>query len=782
MSLSDDLNALKLEGQEINASKVHDIPQHGAEAEAEPTVVRLCKQYCRYGVEADGNKALAFIEASQLTDDEARESLACLLEEKGRGNTPLTDDLASAVISRVPGTKAMVSILRSNPSKTLSGLLDCGSSSMLAMTSVLLDPTVWSDEQIRHEQEQVTLTFMTNEMKIATQKRSAMAMNVVTRLLAKDADHLHLLIQDDEAARIFDCLSITLPAEQRSQATLSTAKLLEAMGDRGQALIERYIISRMSAGGESELLQALSAGAAIFPIIPNIAAPLFLASDFVKSLTVVLEKTPSALVSRSALDLFSAAAINKACRETIVKESVPWLKRVSSDPSDRANATLAALVLMKIGADTDPTRALPTFKGVVCDTSNLSVSVEVEWLAYASMIPMIKQDLSVDRAFLLSLLKQSSENNAVNAILFGSLTIFYNLTTYRPLLSTEEKRMADLKAYANAAKQVPPDPLDDDKQVGFRCTRVLEASVATFIAHHWKSFSPTALALTASILLSLTQEVKHHGKMMQEGAIDTLLQLSAISGEESQTQGIRRNASWALSRLLTRCDPRLVFGGAKARHAASAIHPLSNLLKTEAQSRPSDLRPIFDVLRALTTIATLGEDSKSLIAKGCWRDIEEWCTSSASALQQAAVECVCNLADCQVAAVELLQDNQLRIFFALCSAERVETRTAAAGAMAQLLGFESAVERVVRLKTPIKMVLEQIEREDDDEMMLRLLSIVHGLTTPWPDTREARKASEAVLEEVKASVVLAGIRAGQSPQNQGLIDEILSNAALLKAG
>ena len=75
---------------------------------------------------------------------------------------------------------------------------------------------------------------------------------------------------------------------------------------------------------------------------------------------------------------------------------------------------------------------------------------------------MVLEALANDPEFLKRLVKIMGEPKTMRTCLFGGLTIFANLTTYLPVLSEEQRKISELKAYANSTKPAAPDELDDD--------------------------------------------------------------------------------------------------------------------------------------------------------------------------------------------------------------------------------------------------------------------------------------------------------------------------------
>ena len=128
--------------------------------------------------------------------------------------------------------------------------------------------------------------------------------------------------------------------------------------------------------------------------------------------------------------------------------------------------------------------------------------------------PKVKESLASDKHFLKQLINSLAEAPAKSPLTYGALSILVNLTAYVPALSEEQKRMTQLKAYANATKSpIKPDPLNDDDHVAKRCEDVFQAGVIPILVTHSQHGSTASLALVVSIVFSLSKTSKIRGQM-----------------------------------------------------------------------------------------------------------------------------------------------------------------------------------------------------------------------------------------------------------------------------
>lgn len=333
----------------------------------------------------------------------------------------------------------------------------------------------------------------------------------------------------------------------------------------------------------------------------------------------------------------------------------------------------------------------------------------IEGLAYASLQPKVRENLSQDKEFLTCLVKILEGAPPKSPLAYGALSILVNLTAYQPVLSEEEKKMQQLRAYANAAGKLPPDPLNDHDHVTGRCKRVFEAGVTPVLVVHGKNGSKNSLSLIISIIYSLSMNASLRGQLAQQGAVRLLIAAWLAIPEAERKP--RRIAAQALARILITTNPTLVFGGTRPIPQSNAIRPLASLIMPDQDSETRDLLPTFEALMALTNLASTDDDTRHSIVRIAWNDIEEQLMSSNSRITTAAVELICNLVQSTTDAVALYgsgkvqADNRLSILVALADAENVPTRSAAGGALASLTNHEAVVRAIAKRNRGPEIVL-----------------------------------------------------------------------------
>lgn len=130
--------------------------------------------------------------------------------------------------------------------------------------------------------------------------------------------------------------------------------------------------------------------------------------------------------------------------------------------------------------------------------------------------------------------------------MFGGLTILNNLTAYLPVLSEEQKRLHQLKAYANTSKPAQADPLDEDARVTARCKKVLDAGVVSLLVACTKQASPNVLSLVFQILLSLSKERAHRTALARQGAVKLVVQKYDVLAGSVPPSSVSLLIAWAL--------------------------------------------------------------------------------------------------------------------------------------------------------------------------------------------------------------------------------------------
>ncbi|KAL8912215.1 MAG: hypothetical protein Q9172_007541 [Xanthocarpia lactea] len=752
------------------------------------TLQKLCGKFVIEQDEEAGKEALEYLNRSaEVPGDVATKCLDMVIKERKIESKRLQDEIVAGLLRESVAAKdALAKLLLDGSTAAFEQIYGIGDKSANCIAEIVQQPSAWRKQSDREKVEADVFQLFLAKLLAVGHDDDGKALKGIARLLATDAGRLHPFIDEEIFEAILCSLDYRQPAEVRSQATLATAKYLELSGEKGQTYLVRFIPSYIAKGHGEELVLAFSAAAAVFPLVPRQAAALFLTEGFLPSLMPLLDKNnKSEKVEQAALNMLSAACLDSACRAAIKKHCLPWLRQVMSHgKGDRPG--LAAVILTKALDPTMPARdssgnnvqertevndLVPMFKKLLADPREANKQNSIEGLAYASIQPTVKEDLIGDRLFLARLMDTLKASQPGATTIFGALTLVDHLTRYLPVLSEEQKKMNQLKAYANASKFVTnPDPLEEDAAVSRRCKAVVEAgAITTFVAIS-SHLSPASTAIVANIMLSLTRTLVLRGTIAQQGGARLLLKnFMAITGASDLDKQARRAMAQGLARILISIDPILVFPAAGSPPLTSATRPIISLLtdnESEASEGPRDLLPKFEALLALTNLASTPSDEATVvIVRQTLAIVEDLLLSNNTMIQRAATELVCNLMT-SFAGIEMFADEskaadrRLHILLALADVEDLATRKAAGGALAALTYYEGAVKGIAAKERGMEILLGLCTDEDQEIVHRGLVCIDNIAQMQEPAGEQARRQ----LKDMDCVSILEDIADGSSNQ------------------
>ena len=705
---------------------------------------KLCSKFVIEHDESAGKEALSYLDRSAGVPADVAKACWELVARPGifKGGE-VQDGIVAGLLREAPAAKvALAKRLHDNMTTVaFEEIFSLGDGSSNGMTDVILDPAAWSTESARQECEKDVFQLYFAKLIQVGDEENGRALKGIARLLAADTERLHILIDGETFDVILAALDNRNTIEVRSQATLVTAKYLEASGENGQKTLIQFVVSRITRQRNEDLVLAFSAAAGVFPVAPTPASTLFLTDGFVQALVPLLEKkAKSEKVELAALNMLSAACIDSACREAIGKHCTSWLQHILATGKDERPG-LAAVILAKVqgpssqatsskekvaAEETSSTNDLvPRLKSMLVDDPLDSNQSSIEGLAYASVRPKVKEELAKDHEFLRKLLKNLRHNPPGSPTSFGGLVLIDNLTRYIPQLSEEQKRMAQLKAYANASKTSQTDPLDEDAAVTERCKALVNAGAISVFVGMSKNLSPNSMHTVIKILFSLSRTPSLRGTIAQQGGVRLLLQgYISIMGSSNSDIEARDVAAHALARTLISIDPSLVFPSSGSMPLTSVIRPILSLLREDFGSLtqgPRDLLPTFEALLALANLASVpASGSAETIIRQAYPTVEDLLLNNNALVRRAATQLVCNLVNCPLG-VELFADKspaagrRMHILLAMADVEDAATRSAAAGALAVLTEFEDAVKAILARERGMEIILGLMDDESDDK-------------------------------------------------------------------
>lgn len=732
--------------------------------ETRSPLLDLCRKYALYHDASAGREAIKYLRSGEAPNA-ASSALECLQMLLENVSTTL-DESQDAIIAELAAKslavrKYLTRELEASTTEFFDNLYDRGDDAANCLRSVVLDQSLWKNEDTRlHIMDELFQLFLAKLME-SGHDHDGRALKGIALLLIADTQRLHVFVDEDGFDALLSSLDYRLPPDVRGQATLVLSKYLEVADQIGQQYFIKYITDHVAKAKAANLILAFSAAAQFFPLSSAVTAQLFLTEGFLPSIIPLLERNTSTTQVHSCfLALLNAACIDAACRQAIAQHCSAWLSHKVPNGPDKQPST-AATILAKLRtsgaktqtqkankADDDVSELVDLFTKTLSVEEGRNVSDSIEGLAYTSLKSEVKERLADDLPFLRQLLHTLEENTSIPEVVVGGLSIISNLTNYPPNLSEEQKKISQLKAYANASKPSDPSPLEDETHIKARCTAVVEAGLMPTLVKLNRTNSTSARHLTDKILLSLSRNAKDRGKLAQQGAVK-LLVAHAQKSLQQQARPQTPNASntttttipshdapHALARLLISLNPSHVFT-TSTPHITDAIPPLVTLLAAPSSaaaldSTPRDLLPVFESLLALTNLASAPDPHAApSIVRLAWPSIEDLLLNDNTMIRRAAVELVCNLCVCDQGAAKFADGTarargRLRVLCAMADVEDLPTRRAAGGALAMLTEREVVAKEVLGVKGNLDKVVGLVQ-EDDGEDGVDEGCVVRGL-------------------------------------------------------
>lgn len=718
------------------------------EREGRVPVLELLRSFSTTSSEENGKKALQALQHTQLAPDDATRAVDIVLDLDTASDS--LDLVTATLLNRNLAVRRILA-KRFHDDLVFDQLWERGDQSFSAFTSIPLDGASWDSPDAQAIAQKDVFKLCVSKILKAGLGHQERALKAIARQLATAPSNVKGLLDEDVFDTTLNTLDIRNDVSLRSQAMLATSKLLEIAGEEGETRFATFITTRIARQHINDLIIAFSAAAAAFPLVPGAAARLFLTEGFLEQLMTVLERQDSQRLEQAALELMSAACVDKACREAVQKHGSLWLKSVTGP-----HIALATLILSKINnSEGDLSTQLTELAMSAAEEEESGQAIE--GLAYSSLQPKVKEAIASNPALLSKLVAQVKTKGTAA---YGALTIFVNLTIYKLVVSDEQKKMSQLKAYANASKpETAEDPIEDDKHVTMRCKKVLDVGLVTALVATFKTASSAANNLTAQILLSLAKEQKHRATMAQQGAVKLLLQLrtkltSKDTSPDPTSTDISQQAAHALARILISVNPAHVF--TSGLPAPTAVPPLILLLKPEESDSQLNLLPTFEALLALTNLASLDDSTTTaLIIRHVWPNLDDLLLGSNTLIQRACTELVCNLM-ANPACVAKYADgsaqakNRMHVILALADVEDLATRRAAGGALAVLTEWDRAVEAVLGMQRGVEIVLGLCEDEDDGLRHRGVVCLLNVMSAPG----ETGERGVAKVKEEDGVVIL----------------------------
>ena len=258
-------------------------------AEATGNAIELVRLYLGSKDETDGKKALQELQQIQLSSDHANVAVDLLLASDA--GLPLTDQLLGNLINRhVEVRKVLATKLSQCATELFEQIHGKGDSSFNAFSSVPLDDALWTSKDIQRTAQRDVFRLCLAELMEAGEEHLERPMKAIARQLASKPENVSDIVDEDMWEVILSSLDIRLPQSLRSQSLVATSKLLEAKGEDGERAFSSFVTGKVGKQTNDDLTVAFSATTACFPVVPAIAAKLFMTEGFVQQLVPHLEQ------------------------------------------------------------------------------------------------------------------------------------------------------------------------------------------------------------------------------------------------------------------------------------------------------------------------------------------------------------------------------------------------------------------------------------------------------------------------------------------------------------
>ncbi len=515
--------------------------------------------------------------------------------------------------------------------------------------------------------------------------------------------------------------------------------------DPGTQALSRVFLpivqTRIAGAQEADVLVGLSFLTSLFQVDWKSASDIFQKEAVLASITDILDLYPSELVSREAARLLSQACGHKACRSFLTTETTQWLEAAVRQKKDVPLRAIAAVAITKLsrGAGTDglvvsaetskqnvDQDLVELMKGILMEGDKEASLDAVEGLAYMSVEPSVKEDLSKDFPFLKELFSfiptgRGASNTPFDAsnhsLIYGILNILHYLSVYRPLISPDQEQVMKLRRMTKPGAKSPQDSeekasnaLEDDQHVRERGRNLVKNGALNVLATAIRLADSDGVRLTVGrILLNLSVDKENRGKILQSGGARTLGEVirKALSTSQWEVNVTLLEPIQALAKLAITSSPTQVFGPDPGA-IYDAIRPFAILLTHQESS----LLQRFEAIMALTNLSSQGIETASRVAQaeGLLTKIEFLMLEDHVLIRRAATELICNLAGGSDSVFKRYSDgnaakSRLHILVALSDVEDLPTRLAASGALASLTSSPDACRSLYELERDHRRIL-----------------------------------------------------------------------------
>ena len=673
-------------------------------------------------------------------------------------------------------SEKLTSRISSTFATDIATFLACRSEGIEALTNIILK--TWKDEQQRHQAIKALIPELTEHLrrtKVANDDSIHVAvLNSFIRLATSDPG-LKTLDDRPDFSVLLPLLSSEYPQSIRSRTIVLLSTMI-SNEDRESTVVslikqklQDTITYQFLAASSAGYIAAFSILGSVFTFRSDVAAEVFLEEGFLEEALEDALEIHDDGIPKALLGLLSAASVDKGCRAKILKDADGFLKKCAQSTSDTEKRALSGSILAKLASASTQTPEIEIdlvkiFADAYSSKNDTALLSAVEGLAFSSTVAQKKEELAKNSKFLQSLLGIVKSPSREHTLIYGSISILVNLTSYKRPLTEEEKRINEIHRLAKEANVHTVDKLDDNAHVTARCKAILSAGLLPTLNVMAVNSSPACITAIAHILLSVSTAPAHRGLLAQQGAIKLII---ALLGK-SVDQNTEVTLAHAMAKILISINPSLIFSSRTP--ITTPIQPLTTLLTNE--SLPNEL-PRFETLLALTNLASTDDSARTSIVDKAWTVTEALLLSDIPLLQRAATELVCNLVVCQKGAEKFLPSktssaiSRLHLLLALADLDDVATRRAAGGALAMLTDLKESCDAVGEVERGVERICGMVGDGDEDVAFRGIICVKNMTENGGTDLKKRISVAGTVskIQELKKRTANGRL--------QGLCDEIL---------
>ncbi|XP_053563401.1 protein unc-45 homolog B [Bombina bombina] len=589
--------------------------------------------------------------------------------------------------------------------------------------------------------------------------------NIPRKVLHRNTDNSKtLFVVDTGLKKILKVLSqipelpncLPLTANTRINASILLNKLYDDLRcdperDNFRIICEEYITGSFDPKNMEKNLHAIQTISGILQGPFDLGNKL-LGMQGVMEMMVALTASDKEIDQLVAVEALIHASTKLSRASFIITNGVSLLKEIYKKTKNEKIKIRALVGLCKLGSAGGTDYALRQFAEGSTDKlakqcrkwlCNPEIDIQtrkwaVEGLAYLTLDADVKDDFVEDEQSLKAMFELSK--TADKTVLYSVATTLVNCTNSYDV----KEVLPELVQLAKFSKQHVPEQHPKDKKdfVVKRVKRLLKADVISALACMVKADSAILTDQTkeqlARVFLALCEDPKDRGIIVAQGGGKAMIPL-ALEG----TDVGKARASHGLAKIAAVSNPDMAFPGERVYEV---VRPLVSLLNTERDGIQN-----FEGLLGLTNLAGKSDKLRSKIVKEkALPEIENYMFENHEQIQQAATECMCNMATNKEVQERFIAEgnDRLKLVVLLCGEDdEVKLQRAAAGTLAILTSAHKRLcHKMTEVTTQWMEILQRLCLNDDLQVQHRGVVIACNLISADKDL--AKKLVESEMLEI----------------------------------